>query len=97
MSVPWDAELGLYEPADDDPLWWLSFCDTDRPPGTQFLGVAIVAAPTLAAAIVRAHKLGVNPGGQVGSVELPAGAVAEQWRDRLLTRDEAESIPPPGG
>jgi hypothetical protein len=94
MRIPWDAELGIYEPAPDDPLWWLSFCDTDLPPGSQFLGVAICQAPTFPAAVTRSHVLGVNPGGQVASMgPIPPAAIAPEWRDRLLTRDEAESIP----
>lgn len=91
MAMPWDAELGLYPPSSDDPLWWLSFTDPD-----QFLGVVIVQAPTLAAAITRSHKLGVNPGGQIaGTGAIPPGFIAETWRDRLLSRDEAGSIPDP--
>ena len=98
MRIPWDAELGKYEPAPDDPLWWLSFCDTDRRAGSQFLGVAIVQAPTFAAAITRSHVLGVNPGGEVASEgPLPAEFIAAEYRDRLLTRAEAEAIPEPEG
>jgi hypothetical protein len=98
MRIPWDAELGLYEPSPDDPLWWLSFADTDLPAGSQFLGVVIVQAPTFAAAITRSHYLEINPGGQVaGSGGIPPRYVAPEWRDRLLTRTEAESIPKPEG
>lgn len=98
MRIPWDAELGKYEPDPGDPLWWLSFCDTDRPAGSQFLGVAIVQAPTFAAAITRSHVIGANPGGEIASVgPIPAEFIAAEFRDRLLTKDEAEAIPEPEG
>lgn len=95
-SLPWDAELGLYGPAPDDPLWWLSFADPDAPEGTQFLGVAIVQAPTFPAAVTRSHVLTVNPGGEVACMgPIPHEYVGPQWRDRLLTKAEAEAIPEP--
>ena len=94
--LPWDAELGLYAPAPDDPLWWLSFADPDQPEDSQFLGVAIVQAPTFPAAITRSHALAVNPGGEVACMgPIPQEYIAAEWRDRLLTRAEAESVPEP--
>lgn len=81
--------------ADESPpvWWWLSFCDTERPAGEQFLGVAIVEAPNVPMATVRAWDLGVNPGGQVAAYDVPAGHLpAVEWRDRLLTRAEAEAL-----
>lgn len=87
-------------------LWWLSFVDPDRsaPPGQQvpggggFLGVAICEGDTLADAITRSHLLGVNPGGQVSARgPLPAWMIAPEWRDRLLTKEQALSIPDPTG
>jgi hypothetical protein len=96
MKLPLDAALGLTEPEPDDPLWWLSFCDPSRPEGSRFLGVAIVQAPTFAAAITRSHVTGVNPGGEVASMgPIPAECIAAEWRGRLLTREEAESVPEP--
>ena len=79
-------------------MWWLSFCDTGKPEGSQFLGVAIVQAPTLAAAVTRSHVQGVNPGGQVASMgPIPQEYIPGEWRDRLLSKDEAEAIPEPEG
>ena len=71
-----EALLGFAGPREDDPLWWLSFCDPaktpppeqQRPGGPSFLGVVITQAPSLEAAITRSHMLGVNPGGEIGSV-----------------------------
>lgn len=40
----------------------------------------------------------MNPGGQVTAKgPLPAWMIEPQWRDRLLTKDEALSIPDPTG
>ena len=97
-DLPWDAELGLYEPSPDDPLWWLSFADPDLPEGSQFLGVVILQAPTFPAAVTRSHVTGVNPGGEVAPMgPIPPGYIAPEWRGRLLTRAEAEAIPEPEG
>ena len=95
----------MTEPAaGDSPLWWISFVDPDKsaPPGEQvpggggFLGVVIVAADTFALALAVTHALGVNPGGQATILgPLAAGCIAPQWRNRLLTADEADAIPEP--
>lgn len=75
-------------------VFWLSFCDADRPKGQQFLGACIVevtadeadaamidvllrfpfaepGAEWIAAAVGKAHRLGVNPGGEVATREMP--------------------------
>ena len=54
-------------------LWWLSFVDPSRsapmeeqvPGGGGFLGVVVVEAPSFIAAVGKAHRLGINPGGEV--------------------------------
>jgi hypothetical protein len=90
------ADAGLFPPGPGNPLWWLSFCDPDLPEGSQFLGAAIVQAPTLAAAITRSHVAGCNPGGEVQVAgPLAVDSIGPEWRDRLLTKDEALSIPEP--
>lgn len=87
-------------------LWWLSFVDPGRsapieqqvPGGGGFLGVVIAEGDTLADAITRSHLLGVNPGGQVSAQgPIPRQLIAAEWRDRLLTKDEALSVPDPTG
>jgi len=95
MELPADAALGLIEPEPADPLWWLSFCDTGSPQGDQFLGAVIVQAPTLPAAVTRSHVLGVNPGGQVAVLGPMPARIGPEWRDRLLSKAEAESVPEP--
>lgn len=87
-----------------DSLWWLSFVDTalaraqgdGQPGGTGFLGVAIVAGATVAAAVREAHRLGCNPGGEVQAYgPFPAGSLPLQWLNRILTKEEADEVPPP--
>ncbi len=75
--------------------WWLSFCDGSLPEGTQFLGAAVVDGETFADAIIRAHRLGCNPGGEVMFVEIPEDALpAPSYRHRLLDRATAERCGP---
>lgn len=69
--------------------WWLSFCDAHLPKGTQFLGVAIVFAHDMVGAVKVAHALGINPGGQVLGAPF-VGIPPEKYRERSLTREEAE-------
>jgi hypothetical protein len=72
-------------------LWWLSFSNADGP-----LGVAVVQAPGVLEAVVRSHELGINPGGEVAFFgPLPDSAIGPEWRDRLLSEDEAHAIPDP--
>lgn len=76
----------------EDKLWWLSFCDTDRPSGQQFLGVCIVAGRDLEAAVRNAWVLGINPGGQVlglkASKKKMRTFLAEEHWGKLLNRAE---------
>lgn len=53
------------------PLWWLSFCDADRPKGAQFLGACIVPGIDMISAVKEAHRLGCNPGGAVKGFQIP--------------------------
>ena len=69
--------------------WWMSFCDTGKPRGQQFLGVAIIKAPGFAHAHQRACALGINPGGQIQAQ--PVEGVADDYHDRLLSRAELET------
>jgi hypothetical protein len=73
-------------------IFWLSFCDPDRPKGTQFLGAVMIEAPDLPAAIRRAWKKNCNPGGEIVSTEVPPGkhADARRYLNRLMQRDEIE-------
>jgi hypothetical protein len=74
-------------------LFWLSFCDEDKPEGQKFLGACMVVAPDTVAAVKLAHEKKINPGGQVMAVSIPVTdaelAHAEPFLNRLLTAEEA--------
>lgn len=70
--------------------WWLSFADTRRPRGSQWLGMCVVQAHDLVAAIRVAWAQGLNPGGQVMSQDFDAvPAPPPAMLGRLIT-DRAE-------
>ncbi len=74
---------------------YLSFADPTRPTGTQFLGAALVRADGFGAAILRAHALGINPGGEVLGGQLPDWALAhvdDAQVERLMLREEAQAF-----
>lgn len=60
--------------------YWLSFCDTDRPPGDQFLGVVVVdvtAEEALAALAIRPDMGDREHGPWI------AGAIRGAWRAQV--------------
>lgn len=71
--------------------WWLSFADSDLPVGQQFLGAAVVEAPSFVAAVLLSHALGINPGGEVKGIELPRPPNA-RWRNRLLSIEDLRTL-----
>jgi hypothetical protein len=87
-------------------LYWLSFCDPAKPPGTQFLGVSIVdgdyTGDGLAerradnAGLLRsAWRHGCNPGGEVQTVLLPADTwslVPEAFKNVLLSKERIAQL-----
>ncbi len=81
--------------ADDSPpqWWWLSFTDARRRRTDRFLGVVIVEAPNIPMACQRAWILRINPGGEVMASSLLHERVpAAEWRERLLTRAEVDTL-----
>ena len=68
------------------PWWWLSFCDPDLPEGQAFSGVVLVQAPDFLEAVRFAHRLGINPGGEVAGWKYPPEdpPPPEAFRYRLL-------------
>jgi hypothetical protein len=77
-------------------LYWLSFADAEKPKGEQWLGGTFVEVKGsgkdgLAQAIVRAHNLGINPGGQIKSMEVPA-AVTARARQRAVDDGSFEKL-----
>jgi hypothetical protein len=71
--------------------WYLSFVDVER---GGFLGACIVEAFGVATALEEANRLGINPGGEVASVQIPpaGAAICAQYRDRLLSKAELEAM-----
>ena len=72
--------------------YWLSFCDADRPAGQQFLGACVIRAASHEAAVLTAHALGCNPGGEVMIQGPSFRDFAPEWTGRLLTREECEAF-----
>lgn len=84
LDMALDEAIGV-EPG----WWWLSFADGDRPAGQQFLGVAVVRAPGFGLAVMRAHELKINPGGEVSGQLIPAGVPPPtEMLDKLLIDKE---------
>jgi hypothetical protein len=72
--------------------FWLTFSSPDAPPKKRFLGVAIfdmdesgggLSVPEI---VLRAHELGINPGGQVLVQEVED--IPDEHKNKLIT-DEA--------
>lgn len=73
--------------------WWLSFADATRPEGEQFLGAAVVKGSDIVSAALVAKIMGCNPGGEVKGIAILEGRVpGRPWRDRLLSKPEAEHL-----
>lgn len=76
-------------------LHWLSFCDPDKPTGTQFLGACIVEADNFGDAIVIAHILKINLGGEVKGCKFICGdtlTVPLEYMNRLLSKDDIDKF-----
>lgn len=77
------------EAGNPEEWWWLSFADPKRPKGSQFLGVAIVAACGFMHAVDKTHALKVNPGGEVRGITYgPGWEPPATYTDRLLSEDD---------
>jgi hypothetical protein len=72
--------------------WWLSFADSAKPRGQQFLGVAIVPGKDLFHALDVARLFGLNPGGEVIAVR--RGSPPEEAKYHLLTEEEVKRLFP---
>lgn len=79
-------------------LWWLSFCDPNKPKGQTFLGECMVEVESpsrgetgIAFAVEVASIAGCNPGGDIlgWAISLESAAwVSDQWKNRLLSKGE---------
>lgn len=74
---------------------WCSFADPNLPKGTQFLGVCVLEMPSDAGPVlasVKAHALGINPGGELLTVPFARGLIHESWLNIFIPRDEVFRI-----
>jgi hypothetical protein len=70
--------------------WWLSFSGE---PG--FLGVCIVQGNDIGEAVIRAHVLGINPGGEVRGFPIPKSELHRfklEACERLLNVADLEAL-----
>jgi hypothetical protein len=68
------------------PWHWMSFADE----GTC-LGVVLIRARNMLEAVTLAHRLKINPGGQVLSYEMPEDyEVPDEFANRLLSKADIE-------
>lgn len=73
-------------------LWWLSFADPKKEPGSQFLGVIIIRARGMREAMSDCWDQGINPGGEVRGVDLGNPNIHPKYLGRLLTKEQAEEV-----
>ena len=71
---------------------WLSFCDTRKPEGEQFLGVIVTENGPIPETIARLCKMGINPGGEIHGFEYESEHVDPKFMNVLLTREQAEGL-----
>jgi hypothetical protein len=74
-----------------DGWWYLSFAEPKPPFGRGFLGGAVVEGRGVVSAVLRAHELGINPGGEVRGIPVPEGKEKVLPCERLLSREEVEA------
>jgi hypothetical protein len=73
---------------------YMSFCDPKLPQGSQFLGALVLEANNVEEGAMKAHALGLNPGGEVLGVIIPEDKIVpEEFCGRLLNKDEARDLP----
>lgn len=75
--------------------YWLSFVDDALPKGQRFLGGCLVQAGSATAALIKAHAMKINPGGEVAIVEITdryEPNVARFQLNHLYSRAEIEAM-----
>jgi hypothetical protein len=65
--------------------WWLSFAKPE-----ESLGVCVVEADTFMGAVIKTHRMGINPGGEVMGV--PVEGVSDDQVNVLLKPDVARVV-----
>lgn len=66
-------------------VMWLSFCDPEKPKGSQFLGVIVINALGLSDAILKTHALGINPNGAILSLMMDDDEIKPEHFNKLLS------------
>lgn len=67
-------------------LWYMSFADK-----SGWLGAIITESPSMLEAVQKCWDLNINPGGGILGRTIEVG-VPSEYRDRLLTRKECETV-----
>jgi hypothetical protein len=78
--------------------WWqLSFVDSGRPPGRQWIGGINTEAASIHDAITWTHMSGLNPGGEIAFIGITSDVGLDaHYLDRLITdREEWKHQPIP--
>jgi hypothetical protein len=75
----------------------MSFADPDRPEGQQWLGCIHVLADDFMEAVEKTHRMGINPGGEVASVDVDSDEFLQKFPhvplNRLIkSREELEAL-----
>lgn len=73
----------------EEKLHWCSFA------GEEFNGVVITTGTDPIGLASKAHRLGINPGGEMLSFEIPDEYVKKippEYRDKLLNRNQLEGL-----
>lgn len=90
-SPEWKARVAAMAAAEmhaPETLFYLSFVGDEG-----FRGAVVTRANGPTTALMKVHRLGINPGGQVLTIELPADhRVSEDALDRLLNTEEVKAI-----
>lgn len=76
-------------------FFWMSFCDASLPKGSQFLGGLLIEADDFHAALLKSHRLLINPGGEVKAFEVKvpiSESIEGEYANRLLTREECAGM-----
>lgn len=76
-------------------FFWMSFGDASLPKGSQFLGGLLIEADDFHAALLKSHRLLLNPGGEIKAFEIEVPipeSIEEEYADRLLTREQCADM-----
>lgn len=74
-------------------LWWLSFCDPDKPKGTKFLGGIIAPGNEFVDAHLWTVFNHINPGGECAGHKIPCRLrVGRKMIGRLLSKQESQTF-----